>query len=442
METGNSMYELTANISKAMLDELCTDECKSSISSYREQVLEACSNDEFHDRGNATDINGSSGVYAPIVLADYYFTNYYQRCLTNVRGEYCMLYLQSTDSQDECDECGLKMFQVLLSDGYFYTEQMATEFQALTSSCGVSNLPLPTPIPVVISSSSAAPSTTPSACADRRVNISPGETCDTFAAANNASTWGILIENGLQGGCVNFPTTGSLCVSGNCTTHAVTANDTCQSVAKQYGISITQFISWSYVLNPICSNFNLLVGHQVCVSYPGGAPSEINSWGSGAVGGTASTAAPVPTDVAPGVNEKCGRYYLVKENDYCQVIAVAQGIKLDDFLFLNSQLDTNCTNLWLNYSYCVQPVGSIETYPGYAATTISGTPVSTTTPWWVGQTGTALDWDSLPDATTLTPWTPVPTPTSAPLANGTRKDCVEYKDNNSAPPHVTGSFLV
>ncbi|KAL2785033.1 hypothetical protein BJX66DRAFT_343481 [Aspergillus keveii] len=186
---GNSMYDLTANIKHAMLDELCSDECESSISSFRDEVLKACSSDEFHDCGNATEIYGSSGVYAPAVLVDYYFTNYYQRCLRNSRGEYCMLYLQSTNSQVECEECGLKMNWVLLSDEHFYTEQMAAEFRALTSSCGVSMLPVPTPTPIALSSSSDLASTTPAACADRRFSISPGETCDTFAAWNPSVEW-------------------------------------------------------------------------------------------------------------------------------------------------------------------------------------------------------------------------------------------------------------
>jgi hypothetical protein len=75
IETGNSMYDLTANITQAMLEELCTDECKMSISSFRKEVEKACSSDEFHDRGNATEVYGSSGVYGPVVLVDYYVSN-------------------------------------------------------------------------------------------------------------------------------------------------------------------------------------------------------------------------------------------------------------------------------------------------------------------------------------------------------------------------------
>jgi hypothetical protein len=84
------------------------------------------------------------------------------------------------------------------------------------------------------------------------------------------------------------------------------------SFASQYGITITQFITWSSVLNSLCSNFEVVVGHQICVSYPGSAPSEANSYASAKFGATASVAASVPTDVVTGTNVNCGKYYRVK----------------------------------------------------------------------------------------------------------------------------------
>ncbi|PYI11039.1 hypothetical protein BO78DRAFT_466691 [Aspergillus sclerotiicarbonarius CBS 121057] len=421
IETGNSMYQLTTDLTEDHLDQMCTDECKASIASYREAVEVACADDEYDDRGGSTSIKGSSGVYRPIVLPDYYFTNYNQRCLKDSDGGYCLFHLQSTDTQDECDTCGLRMFQAEISNSYFYNDDLAEQYSSLTSSCGVSTLDLPTPTPAVVTSSSIS-TATPTSCADRSAVIQPGDTCDTFAAANNVSTWRMLIENGLQGGCVDFPTSGTLCVTGQCQTHLVTASDSCMSLARKYGITITQFITWSSVLNSQCSNFDVLIGHYVCVSYPGRATSEHNPYANGAVGGTAKAAAPVPTDVAPGTNTNCGKYYRVKDNDYCQAIAMAQRITVSDFIFLNPQVHANCSNIRPNHSYCIKPVGDIEKYPGYGGTT-------TSTPWWVGQTGTRMAWDDLPLATGLTSWVPIVTPTTAPLAPNTRRDCEEYEDN-------------
>ncbi|RAL00815.1 uncharacterized protein BO80DRAFT_407163 [Aspergillus ibericus CBS 121593] len=432
---------------------MCTNECKASIASYREAVEKACADDQYDDRGNSTSITASSGVYRPIVLPDYYVTNYNQRCLKDNDGEYCLFHLQSTDTQDECDICGLRMFQTEISNGYFYYDDLAEQYTSLTSSCGVSTLDLPTSTSVVVKRhaalyslhlspstcssnflSSSSPSATPTACSDRSAVIQPGDTCDTFAATNNVSTWRMLLENGLQSGCVDTPSNGTLCVTGHCQTHLATANDSCMSLARQYGISITQFITWSSVLNSLCSNFDVLVGHYVCVSYPGNATSQDNPYATSAVGATASIAAPIPTDVAPGTNTNCGKYYrrscgedanLAKDNDYCQAIAMAQGIALSDFYFLNPEVDANCTNMWSNYSYC-----NIETYSGYGGTTgTAAVSATSTAPWWAKLTGTRVAWDDLPLATNLTSWVPIVTPITAPLVPNTRLDCDIYEDN-------------
>lgn len=73
-------------------------------------------------------------------------------------------------------------------------------------------------------------------------------------------------------------------------------------------------------------------------------------------------------------------------------------------------LDGNCTNLWLNYTYCVQPVGDIATYPGYGAG-----PTATLPPFTAGPQ-TSLPWTD-PDPT------PAPGNIIIPLANDTRVDC-------------------
>ena len=40
-------------------------------------------------------------------------------------------------------------------------------------------------------------------------------------------------------------------------------------------------------------------------------------------------------------------------------------IPLQDFYFLNLEIDANCSNLILGHAYCVAPVGSIYNYPNY-----------------------------------------------------------------------------
>lgn len=98
-----------------------------------------------------------------------------------------------------------------------------------------------------------------------------------------------------------------------------------------------------------------MVGDQLCVSLPGTpyvdpAPTTIAP-------SIPTTPAPVPTDVADGTNENCGRYYKAIVGDYCNALLMKFSINLKDFLFLNSAINENCTNLYAEESYCVQPVG-------------------------------------------------------------------------------------
>lgn len=72
---------------------------------------------------------------------------------------------------------------------------------------------------------------------------------------------------------------------------------------------------------------------------------------------TASIAAPVPTNAKDESNRNCGDWYNVVEGDYCNLITMKYGISLPDFVFLNPSINANCTNLLMDISYCVEPVG-------------------------------------------------------------------------------------
>lgn len=83
-------------------------------------------------------------------------------------------------------------------------------------------------------------------------------------------------------------------------------------------------------------------------------------------------------------------------------------------------MDSTCLTI---ITIGVQPVGAISKYPDY--TTSSG--ASTTTPP-PKMTAAWTPWDQLPTVTSMRKDFP-PEETQAPLANGTRKDCEEYKEN-------------
>lgn len=87
-------------------------------------------------------------------------------------------------------------------------------------------------------------------------------------------------------------------------------------------------------------------------------------------------------------------------------------IVLPSSLFLNTDVWANCTNLWLDAYYCVEPVGYISTYPGYGG--------SPTTEPFVPTNATSLPdigngWANFTE-----------TQPTIPIANQTRVDCSSY----------------
>ncbi|KAF2019276.1 carbohydrate-binding module family 50 protein [Aaosphaeria arxii CBS 175.79] len=55
------------------------------------------------------------------------------------------------------------------------------------------------------------------------------------------------------------------------------------------------------------------------------------------------------SEKAPGAAANCKSWYAVKKGDDCS----ATGISFERLRTLNTQLDSNCSNLWAEYSYCI-----------------------------------------------------------------------------------------
>lgn len=89
-----------------------------------------------------------------------------------------------------------------------------------------------------------------------------------------------------------------------------------------------------------------------------------------------------------------------------------------DFLFLNPEVNKNCTKLQLGVAYCIQPVGSIATYSGYTQTTTARITVA---PANFSSVNTVIG-------------TPTNSPgfvassTSLPMAPGTVSGCESYRN--------------
>ena len=232
--------------------------------------------------------------------------------------------------------------------------------------CGASNYPVNSPTPytltatVTTKATPTIPKATP-AC-NAAYTVKAGDTCNSISIAHNVSTFDLLYENGLEGFCANFPSAGRrLCLPHQCNIYTVQPNDTCYGITQTSGnaFTVSQIISWNINLNRDCSNLDQLVGSQLCISFPGELALSNTSLPS-------TTAISQPPNLANGTNTNCARYYNVSIGDYCSSVTVQEGISLQDFYFLNPEINsTTCGNLLLGESYCVQAVGDISTYPGY-----------------------------------------------------------------------------
>ncbi|KAL2868995.1 LysM peptidoglycan-binding domain-containing protein [Aspergillus lucknowensis] len=125
--------------------------------------------------------------------------------------------------------------------------------------------------------------------------------------------------------------------------HKVSSGDQCDTIAAQNGITVDQLMSWNSEIDDDCSN--LWLDYYVCVHVPGAATT---------------LHAPEPTEdpsepqpQMPGIAEDCAEFHLIEDGDSCSSICADAGITFEEFREWNSEVDEDCTNLWLDYYVCI-----------------------------------------------------------------------------------------
>ncbi|KAG2016846.1 hypothetical protein GB937_006048 [Aspergillus fischeri] len=122
--------------------------------------------------------------------------------------------------------------------------------------------------------------------------------------------------------------------------HLVASGDQCDTIEAKYGITDAQFKAWNPSINAQCTN--LWLDYYVCVHVPGAtmiSPPQPTPTG--------------PEPQMPGIVSNCAKFYQVKSGDSCWSIDNAAGITLAQFRSWNTQIDENCTNLWVDYYVCI-----------------------------------------------------------------------------------------
>ncbi|QGA22187.1 hypothetical protein EYB26_009902 [Talaromyces marneffei] len=364
----------TTSWSSDALSMICDDACTTSLNNWVSSVNNNC--------GATTQYNISGTLQTAISAGQELLWKQTATCIKDSSGEFCNLVIQGAVSHGDqsvlCSDCALDYLTTVINSPWGQQVMNPVAVESQIQSCSATASYSVTYTATTTSSSGIA---TASSTVNARCNttdpetttytVMGNETCVNISTAHNVSTPALTALNGLDPGC-NYLTAGQLlCLPSVCQTYQVATNDSCTSIIGNLTrvVSTTTFQSWNPAINYLCSNLYTMVGQYLCISPPGttSMPNYFPLL-------PATTAAPVPTNAVTTSNTDCGYWYTIQVNDTCQTVASTFGISEDDFYFLNPQLGTNCSSLWLGNSYCVQPVGKILSYAGYNG---SSTPYTT-----------------------------------------------------------------
>lgn len=133
--------------------------------------------------------------------------------------------------------------------------------------------------------------------------------------------------------------------------HTVKSGDYWALIESTYGIAFEQLQAWNTGLDDTCSN--LVLDQAYCVQGPSSATT---TGGSGTATNTPTTtlaAVSTPTPIQNDMTTECKDFYQAKNGDYCYLIYSKHGISQEDFIGWNSGVGSDCSQIWLDYWYCV-----------------------------------------------------------------------------------------
>ncbi|KAI4598969.1 hypothetical protein KJ359_002384 [Pestalotiopsis sp. 9143b] len=361
--------------SSTVLTKICTDECTDTLQDYIAAVDDACGSSAYNISGTlqTASLAGSELVWKQSVT-----------CLEDdSTGEYCNTEFQDAAvngtgaSEIGCSQCYLDYLYTIANSDFGQGVISEDYFEARVSSCSATGYTLTA---TATSTSAAATETSNVRCnltdTDSTVyTVKDGDSCSSISALQNVSMGLLTSINALDTNCTYLTAGQSLCLPEICEVYMVQTNDTCDSILDSLvmDVPLQYFLSWNSNINSICSNIASLVGTYVCVS-PLGTTSVPTSFGLR----PATTAIAVPTNAVTTSNTDCGYWYTIQDEDTCVDVADTYGISVDDFYFLNPQLNGTCSALWVGNAYCVEAVGSIATYSGYASASRNYTTLDST----------------------------------------------------------------
>ncbi|KAL2138638.1 hypothetical protein VTI28DRAFT_6482 [Corynascus sepedonium] len=124
--------------------------------------------------------------------------------------------------------------------------------------------------------------------------------------------------------------------------YQVKSGDTCESIAKDSGVSVAELTTWNPSVGKGCTS--LWLDYYICISVVGHEPTPTDP-GNG-------IATPTPTQT--GMTKNCNKFHYVETTDNCQTIVAKYKITLANFVKWNPAVGgTACTGLWAKTYACV-----------------------------------------------------------------------------------------
>ncbi|KAJ6018171.1 hypothetical protein N7451_001550 [Penicillium sp. IBT 35674x] len=275
-----------------------------------------------------------------------------------------------------CDECFLELYRMRLLDPWLtasnFTDYLIEQFDSVQENCSttlsyttssstlyigaqttIATATATTTGNTATTSTSAATAT----CIGQLIQpISDWLSCNVLSDTYNVSTGDARLATSDYDCYFDAP----VCLPLPCTITTTWGAPSCASLAQlasnsTNNVSVSQFLAWNSNIQGSCDG--VANGQRVCLEAPGGTwtiPSVTVTAPTGTAAYYTTATAAYPTQ--SGTTESCGLYYEVVSGDDCATVALRFGINFTQLQSLNSYLNDDCTNLWLNYDTCVAPV--------------------------------------------------------------------------------------
>ncbi|KAI4089539.1 MAG: hypothetical protein LQ339_008532 [Xanthoria mediterranea] len=162
--------------------------------------------------------------------------------------------------------------------------------------------------------------------------------------------------------------------------YKVQDGDYCEKIVNSYGtFSLADFYTWNPAIGTNCGS--LFVNYYVCVGVPGTPTTRRSS----ATASTTSTTPTGPTPTQPGIISSCTKYYKTVSGDTCQVISDKFGtFSVSQFESWNPAVKSDCSQLYLDYYYCIAVPGTPTTRSTTSTTKTTSTASSGPSPTQTG----------------------------------------------------------